>query len=158
GPPSFLGWLVCLILLTQPYLPAMPRNTRSLESLIATPDIGYGAAAYLYTGDVAATYENEAGKYETRLPLVYGDGWLMAVTQLNPDRQYFNRPGVFLKIEGTAEPSSRSCERLDLTLDGSTIASVNVRPGAFEWRVPGSAFQFNSAIGQMAFQSECGFV
>jgi hypothetical protein len=158
GPPSFLGWLVCLILLAQPYLPTMPRNARSLESLIATPDVGYGAAAYLYAGKVADTYENEVGKYETRLPLVYADGWLMLGSQFDIDRQYFKRPGVYLRLQGTAEASSRPCERLDLTLNGAAIASVNVKPGLFEWRVPGSAFPFNRAVGQMAFQSDCGFV
>src|SRR5262249_2237961 len=49
--PTFLGWLVGIILATQPYLPNLGRNVRPLLSVIAQPDLGYSTDDYLYRGD-----------------------------------------------------------------------------------------------------------
>jgi hypothetical protein len=39
------------------------------------------------------------------------------------------------------------------------IASHDIAPGPFEWRVPNAAFRrFRNQVGELAFKSECGFV
>jgi len=158
GSPSFLGWLICLILFTNSYLPSFQRNTRTLGSIIAAPDLGYGAGAYLYTGE-SSTNENYRDKYETRLPLASTDDWLRVGEEMPLDRAYIEKTNAAFVLKGNAEPLRDSCQRLDLTLDGDVIASRAVGPGPFEWLVPNAPFRhFRDSVGKLAFQSKCGFV
>ncbi len=158
GSVPFLAVLVPLILLAQPFLPTLPRNVRSLKGIIATPDIGYGQAAYLYSGEIPNGRDHYSGKYESPLPLVYGDGWLMLGTSIPVAKDYIEQSQGYLLLRGTAAALPGTCKTLELTLDGKVIASSDVSP-VFEWRVPVSAFQpFEKPTGKMGFQSRCGFV
>jgi hypothetical protein len=157
--PSFLLLLVALILCAQSYLPSLQRNQRSLESVIIRPDIGYGAGDYLYRASVTDSLTTYRGRYETTLPLISGDGWLMVGTELPLARAYIESTGASLLLRGTAERLTYTCDRLDLTLDGSVIATTNILPGTFEWRVPAAAFNtFRNQLGRLVFRSDCGFV
>jgi hypothetical protein len=157
--PLFLGGLIALILLANPYLPSLQRNARSLSSIIKAPDIGYGAGAYLYSWESRATIADYGGKYETRLPLASADNWLVVKLEMPLDRDYIERSDAALILVGDASPLAGACRNLDLTLDDVVIASREIVPGPFEWRVPNADFRhFRNRIGKLAFKSKCGFV
>ncbi len=159
GSPSFLGWLLCLILFANSYLPTLQHNTRSLDSIVKAPDLGYGSAAYLYAGEVPASIETYRGKYETGLSLISGDDWLLAGDEMPLARAYIENSDAALVLSGDASTLAGPCRKLDLVLDGRVIASRDIAPGPFQWRVPNAAFRRSkNPVGQLSFQSECGFV
>ena len=159
GPLPFLGCLVGLVLLANPYLPSLQRNTRSLSSIIANPVLGYAGGAYLYNWELRATVEDYRGKYEASLPLTAGDNWLLVKTDMPLDRDYIEKSDAQLILAGDASALAGACRKLDLTLDDVVIASRDIAPGPFEWRVPNTAFRrFQNQVGELAFKSECGFV
>jgi hypothetical protein len=159
GPISLLGWLAILILLTQPYLPVLQRNTRTLASIVANPDQGYGAGAYMYTGQIPSTLAHYRGKYETELPWTSGDGWLIVGEELALARDYVESAQPVLTLQATAAASTLPCDTLELRLDDTVVATRRISPGPFEWSVPASAFQnLRRPVGQLMFVSSCGFV
>jgi hypothetical protein len=54
GPPSFVGWLIAVLLLAQSYLPAEQKNDRTLASIIAAPVTSVEAEAYEFDGAVSS--------------------------------------------------------------------------------------------------------
>jgi hypothetical protein len=156
---AFIAWLAAIVLFVQPHLPTLERNSRTLASLISTPDLGYGAADYLYELSALDKTMSNRGKYETGLPLDWGDGWLRLGVETPVSSEYLKSARPTLVLTGSATQLPDGCQRIDLTLDGSVIATKYLTPGDFEWRVPVSvANASNGSSHRIAFRTACGFV
>jgi hypothetical protein len=166
GLPGFLPCLVALLVLSQPYLPVMAQNIRSLSSILAVPETSYSGDAYLFDGTVPESLDSYRDRYEARLPLAWQDSWLMLGYDMDLAKSYVDSLEGSLLIRGDAGPRDIQpyldgrCASLAVTLDGATVATREIESGLFEWRVPTSAFRsfFRGAIGKLGFRSACGFV
>ena len=159
GPSTWLILLVLALLTTGQYLPAMPRG-RTVDEVIAVPDLGYGAAAYLFRPP--SGIELVGQQMESQLPLVYSDGWLMLGQQITLPRRYLEGFKGYLYFKGaTVSPLAKDCHALTLAGDGIHTQTFTIpNPGPFELKVPASDLLAPSgpSLATLRFESACGFV
>jgi hypothetical protein len=153
GNLAFLPVLVVLIVFAAPFAPSMPRGPRTVASVIAEPLTSYAAGAYEF---VVAEPEQR----ETRLPIVYGDGWLMLDRPFPITRAYLESGVIDLVLTGSNPLPATGCSLLTLRLDGAEVASTSVSSATFSWRVPVARMvqHLTGDSGHLAFTSACGIV
>lgn len=129
------------------WLPTNKSSFIEIESIIHSPDLGYGQSAYL----VKPVFSKIMGNIQ--LPLLYKDGWLMLDKKIYlPTNIFLDAPKATVQIIGVL-PSYFYRKSVVLTLKlGDKKISKIIYPGSFKWEIPiGELALYNTKNIQMEF-------
>ena len=161
GAGASLVLLLAVLLAVGPYLPVLHRSFRTIESIKAAPDLGYGAGAYLYAVEAGPSGSSRRRELESQLPVVHGDGWLIMGREVRVAREYLKSLNGYLYLKGSTPANWKSsCRQLSVLVDGTVRESTDLPAGGFELQVQSIRLAEGAGTPEVsiAFASPCGFV
>lgn len=152
-----VGMFALILVSAAIWQPRMERNQRELTRVMSSPDLGYGASAYLLARSVAGEI---SGAPVVSDPVIAGDGWLNLRTKLSFTSAELRRTGGVLRITGRQAAEAKGCSELQVKVGAST---VSVPSSTSEFTAAVTAAQLLEAAGgrsefTVGFDSPCAFV
>jgi len=149
-----LGAALALVLAsTASQIPNMPPNPRTVENIIATPDMGYGKYGYLLERPPSRLPSR--AELDANVSLTYPDGWLQIDSPIEIPRSALEESAGTLYLKGAFANPSRPDGFLSLIADGKLVETKSFSVGPIELEFPLAAILAKSAspVIKLAFTS-----